>query len=70
MSEERFVELESRIAFQEESIQALNQSLQQQQRAIENMELTIVELQQRLRSLRESPLGESAELNEPPPPHY
>ena len=62
------MELESRIAFQEQSIQTLSHSLHRQQQIIDRMEMTIEELRQRLRAVSASPL--SGDVPEPPPPHY
>ncbi len=66
--EERIIELESRVAFQEEGIQSLGETLRQQQQIIETLQLDIEELRQRLKSAAISPLDGKAV--EPPPPHY
>lgn len=68
MSDERIIELESRIAFQEDSIQSLSQTLRDQQQVIDRMETSIEELRQRLKAINLSPL--ESEADEPPPPHY
>ncbi|MEN8177930.1 MAG: SlyX family protein [Pseudomonadota bacterium] len=68
MSDDRFIELESRMAFQEESIQSLSQSLRHQQQIIDELLLTIEELRQRLKTVSASPLD--GDVAEPPPPHY
>jgi SlyX protein len=66
--ESRIVELETRLAFQDESINALTQALRDQQKEIDEMKLVIERLGQRLKALSPSPLEEDGQ--EPPPPHY
>lgn len=68
MSEERLVELETRLAFQEDHIQQLNRSLGLQQQQLESLVLEVRELRRQLRALE---AGEPADRgDEPPPPHY
>jgi len=65
--EERVMELESRQAFQDDTIQALNDVLVAQQRALDRMQLQMAALLK-----RQEEMGgqfESAE-EEAPPPHY
>jgi SlyX protein len=66
--DERIIDLESRMAFQEEAIHTLSETLIEQQRTIDSLSRTIDALRQRLQALEPSPLqpGET----EPPPPHY
>ncbi|MEJ2396658.1 MAG: SlyX family protein [Candidatus Thiodiazotropha sp.] len=66
--EERIVELETRLAFQEDAIYHLNQTVSEQQHQIDALTEVLEILKQRLRSLSPSPLG--SEGPEPPPPHY
>jgi SlyX protein len=65
---DRIIDLESRVAFQEEAIHTLSESLIEQQRTIDSLSSTVEALRQRLRALEPSPLqpGET----DPPPPHY
>lgn len=65
--EERVVDLESRLAFQDDTIAALNDVLVEQQRLIERMQLQIAELARRLEEGVRA-FGEPGE--ETPPPHY
>jgi SlyX protein len=67
--EERIIELESRVAFQEETLHNLSQLVNRHQQVIDNLKLEIQGLQQRLKSLSVSPLDRDAN-EEPPPPHY
>ena len=66
--EDRVIELETRLAFQEDSIQHLNQTLADQQRLIDSLLAELSQLKQRLQSLSPSPL--EGDHPEPPPPHY
>jgi SlyX protein len=62
------IDLESRVAFQEEAIHTLSETLIEQQRTIDSLSRTVEALKQHLQALEPSPLqpGET----EPPPPHY
>ena len=66
--EERLIELETRLAFQEDAIHHLNQTVADQRRQIDALEQRIEQLKQRLQSLNPSPL--EGDQPEPPPPHY
>lgn len=65
--EERVMELESRLAFQDDTIQALNDVLVAQQRSLERMELQMAALIK-----RQEEMGGQFEAFEEdaPPPHY
>ncbi len=65
--EERVTELESRLAFQDDTIQALNDELVVQQRLLERLQLQVAALAKRQEDI--SGQLESAE-DEAPPPHY
>ena len=66
--EERIVELETRLAFQEDAIHHLNQTVSDQQRQIDVLKEILETLKLRLRSLSLSPVASGDP--EPPPPHY
>ena len=63
----RVMELETRLAFQDETIQTLNDELVEQQRMIERLQLQIAALAKRQEDMQ-SGFGMSEE--EAPPPHY
>ncbi|MBF8779732.1 SlyX family protein [Pseudomonas fulva] len=65
--ESRLVELESRQAFQDDTIQALNDVLVEQNRIIERLQLQVAELIKRHEELA-GQYGLGGE--EAPPPHY
>ncbi|MDG1580230.1 MULTISPECIES: SlyX family protein [unclassified Pseudomonas] len=65
--EQRVVELESRLAFQDDTIAALNDELVEQQRLIERMQVQMKELARRLEEgANQFGLAEG----DAPPPHY
>lgn len=59
-SEERFVELESRIAFQERTISVLNEIVTEQEQRIASLESELVKLRSELRDGRDAPGEEAA----------
>ncbi|WP_110947329.1 SlyX family protein [Pseudomonas bohemica] len=65
--EERVMDLESRLAFQDDTIQALNDVLVAQQRSLERMQLQMAALIK-----RQEEMGGQFEAFEEdaPPPHY
>ncbi|MBF8722048.1 MULTISPECIES: SlyX family protein [Pseudomonas] len=65
--ESRVVELESRQAFQDDTIQALNDVVVEQARVIERLQLQVAELIKRYEEM----VGQyGSEGEEAPPPHY
>ncbi|PVV21030.1 MAG: SlyX protein [gamma proteobacterium symbiont of Ctena orbiculata] len=65
---DRIIDLESRLAFQEEAIHTLSETLVEQQQTIDSLSRSVDALRQKLQALEPSPL-QSGET-EPPPPHY
>lgn len=65
--EERVTELESRLTFQDDTIQALNDVLVAQQRALERLQVQVAAL-----AKRQEEAGGQFEVgeDEAPPPHY
>ncbi|NOX42713.1 MAG: SlyX family protein [Gammaproteobacteria bacterium] len=66
--EKRIAELESRIAFQDNTIEELNAVVTQQQRQIDQMEKSLSVLKDHLKNLVSSNIA--SEDEETPPPHY
>jgi SlyX protein len=65
--EERINELESRLAFQDDTIQALSDELVAQQRLLERMQMQVAALAKR----QEEAVGQfGISEDETPPPHY
>ncbi|MEQ1558639.1 MAG: SlyX family protein [Methyloglobulus sp.] len=67
MTEQRIIELEIKVAYQEDLLQALNKIVAQQQQQLTVLEKTCHYLHDRIVSLR---FEKSDESIEPPPPHY
>jgi SlyX protein len=68
MSEQRLVEIESKLTFQEDLIEELNKTIYQQQQQIERLQAICEALARQVRSLGESS-KDGAPANERPP-HY
>ncbi|NTU59840.1 MAG: SlyX family protein [Deltaproteobacteria bacterium] len=66
--DDRVIELETRVAFQEEAILKLTQAVEQQERELYRMSKEVARLKASLTALEPSGLGPLDE--EPPPPHY
>ncbi|AEC16951.1 SlyX [Gallibacterium anatis] len=64
----RMDELETKVAFQENTIEQLNQALIEQQFIIDKMQLQLRYLAQKLKDMQPSNIATQAE--ETPPPHY
>ncbi|WP_060510174.1 SlyX family protein [Pseudomonas sp. NBRC 111124] len=65
--ESRIIELETRQAFQDDTIQALNDVVVEQGRVIERLQLQVAELIKRYEEM----VGQyGSEGEEAPPPHY
>ncbi len=68
MSDQRCTELEIKLAYQEDSVKALNDVVCRQQERIDRLEQTCRYLMQRLQEVSQSPLAESSDQEKPP--HY
>jgi SlyX protein len=64
--EDRFVDIEIKLAHQEDLVETLNQTIYQQARRIDQLEAMVAKLAEHVRNLRESA---QSPLNERPP-HY
>jgi len=64
----RLDQLEIRIAYQDETIETLNQTITEQWQDIDRLKRQLARLDDRLREAESRPVG--APQNEPPPPHY
>lgn len=65
---QRIDELEMKVAFQENTIEQLNQSLIEQQFILKKMQIQLRYLAQKLKDMQPSNIATQAE--ETPPPHY
>lgn len=68
MSEERLVNIETKLAFQEDQIEALNKTVYQQRQELERLEAICVALARQLRALSEA--GNEGVSTHEMPPHY
>lgn len=68
-SEERLVNIETKIAFQEDVIEELNKTVYQQQKKLERLEATCEALARHISSLAES-VNEISPGGSERPPHY
>lgn len=68
MIEERLIEIESKIAFQEDAVQELNKVIYQQQKQIDQLEAICSALINHVRDLSDA-MAETSTGNEKPP-HY
>ncbi|MDO9105069.1 MAG: SlyX family protein [Methylovulum sp.] len=71
MNDDRIVELEIKVAYQEDLLQALNQIVSRQQQQIARLEATCSLLNERIKSLSADSLrGEGGNQGYEIPPHY
>ena len=68
MIEERLIELEIKVTRQEDLLDALNKTIYEQQKKIDNLEKLCIELARRLKEVAAS-ASERLPINEKPP-HY
>ncbi len=69
MNDERLINIETKITFQEDQIEELNKTIYQQQQKIERLEAICEALARQVRSLGEAGGDGKAPANERPP-HY
>ena len=68
MSEERIIDLETKLAFQDQTIHDLNEVITDQQVQLDRLKEEIRILHLRMTSMAESVVN--PDEKEPPPPHY
>ena len=68
MNEERLIELEIKLAYQEDLLQTLNTIVSEQQQKIEQLDASSKLLYQRQQTLAEN--MDSQQEDNQPPPHY
>jgi SlyX protein len=66
--EHRLIEIESRLAFQEHTLQELNGVVASQQQELLTLRRELEAVRAQLRALAPSPVARGTD--EPPPPHY
>lgn len=68
MSESRLVDIETKLAYQEDLVETLNRVVSEQQLTIDKLENTCRKLAERLLGLSEA--FEASQVEDAPPPHY
>ncbi len=66
--EQQLIDLQTKIAFQDEAIDSLNRTVARQQRQIEELQFELKTLKQQMRALSDP--GIAGADQEGPPPHY
>lgn len=67
--DEKIVDLESRLAFQEDSILSFSDQLMQQNKELERMQIQMIAMHKRMQEMARQ-LEDSEEAGDKPPPHY
>jgi SlyX protein len=67
--QQQLIELESKLAFQEDTVNSLNNELHEHQKRIEKLQQQVMLLADKLRQLPDDN-GNGLVEQEPPPPHY
>lgn len=68
MNEQRIIDIESKIAFQEETLQVLNDVICEQQKQIDKLVATCKLLDERINDLLVA--SSDAQASDEPPPHF
>jgi SlyX protein len=66
--QQQIIDLESKLAFQEDMVQSLNNELHEHQKSIEKLQRQVMLLAEKIRQGNDSGILRVDE--EPPPPHY
>jgi SlyX protein len=70
MNDERIIELEIKLAYQEDLLQTLNNIVGEQQQQIQRLEKTCQMLYERMKSLSSENRGNNGGIIDEVPPHY
>ena len=66
MSEDRFIDIEIKLSYQENQVDALNRTIYEQGRRIDQLEALVAKLAEHVRAVRDAGQGPVNER----PPHY
>ena len=66
--EQKIIDLETQLAFQEDTIEALNQALASQQKQLDDVQFKLNHVLDKVKSMEPSNIASASE--ETPPPHY
>lgn len=67
--DEKIVDLESRLAFQEDSILSFSDQLLRQTRELERLQIQLIAMHKRMQEMSRQ-LEEGEDTDDKPPPHY
>lgn len=67
---DKMIDLESRIAFQEDVIEVLGKRVAQQEQDLQAMQLQIKHLHQKMKLMIEEAAAQGGIADDGPPPHY
>jgi SlyX protein len=70
MDEDRLIDLETKLAYQEETLRVLNDVVTRQQLQLENLQLTCRQMIERLSKMGEGEGAFKGSLADEVPPHY
>lgn len=66
--EQKIIDLETQLAFQEDTIEVLNQALASQQKQLDDVQFKLKHVLDKVKSMEPSNIASASE--ETPPPHY
>ena len=66
--EQKIIDLETQLAFQEDTIEALNHALASQQKQLDDVQFRLKHVLDKVKSMEPSNIASASE--ETPPPHY
>ena len=66
---EQLIDLQSRLAFQEDSIQSFSELLMRQSRDLERLQIQVLSMHKRMQEMGRQ-LEDREEADDSPPPHY
>ena len=69
-TDEKIIDLQTRLAFLEDSIDAMNRVIARQQQEVDKLQNEIITLKELIEELRENNVASTDELQHEVPPHY
>lgn len=66
---DQLIDLQSRLAFQEDSIQGFSELLMQQSKDLERLQIQVLSMHKRMQEMGRQ-LEDREEVDDSPPPHY
>ena len=69
-TDERIIDLQTRLAFQEDHIDGMNRVIARQQKDLDTLQKEIIQLKELIEELRESGVANADSIQHEVPPHY